>query len=168
MEVNRKVLVIAVALMAVAMLATPVMASPAEKIPVTLAFGAPTSDDPEKIWTTNGDIRQVRGVPTSRNIILYIPGELPLYGVDTNTWNGQYNLKTDFAILHYDVVFAFSGGTFEGILTMKIKDYSLPPIFWYYSAHLVFQGTGAFQGQTLMLSYEGPFALEWTGYLLRH
>jgi hypothetical protein len=166
---NKKVLVIAVALMAVAMLATPVMASPAEKIPVTLNFSPPTPlAPPEKTWTTNGDILQIRGLPTSYNIILTILGEPPLFGVDTNTLNAQHNLKTDVRILHYDVVWTFSGGTFEGRLTLKIHNNSLDPIFWYYSAHLVFQGTGAFEGQTIMMSYEGPFALEWSGYLLRH
>jgi hypothetical protein len=165
---NKKVLVIAVVLMAAAMLATPVMASPAEKIPITLNFGLPTYGDPEKIWTTNGDIFQVRGRPSSYNIILTIQGEPPLVGVDTNTFNGQHNLKTDVKILHYDVVWTFEGGTFEGRLTLKIENNLLGPMYWYYSAHLVFQGTGAFEGQTIMLSYEGPFALEWTGYLLRH
>lgn len=165
---KKSIFVIVCVLLAFAALSTPVMAAPAEKIPATLNFGVPTPMGlPEKTWTTKGEVLQIRGIPTSYIIILTIQGEPSLIGVDTNILNAQHNLKTDVRILHYDVVWTFSEGTFEGILTLKIQNNSLNPIFWYYSAHLVFQGTGAFNGETLMLSYEGPFALEWEGFVLR-
>jgi hypothetical protein len=33
-------------------------------------------------------------------------------------------------------------------------------------AHMVLQGTGDFEGQTLILSYAGPPPLNWEGFLI--
>ena len=54
---NKKVLVIAVALMAVAMLATPVLAAPAEKIELT-AFGPLGPFSAPEYWISGNTIRR--------------------------------------------------------------------------------------------------------------
>jgi hypothetical protein len=170
---NKKVLAIPIVLMTVAMLVVPVMAKPTEelKVPASLiagpqAGGAP----PEKQWTTNGGIWQARSQQVDYSPIgLTIGSDSYTDGYSRNFVNSVLNLKTKILNTRGLAVWTFKDidgkdiGGFEGNLEMKLS-----VIDGYYSVHGVLFGFGNFEGQTLMLSYEGPPAgAVWTGYCLK-
>jgi hypothetical protein len=127
--VNKKVLVIAVALMAVAMLATPLFSTvsacshriwgrPTEKIPV--AIGAPmdgpgpTTTPPEV--SICGDWQFGRGATMDYSAygVAKIDGGPWLVG-GSSLWTGDYivNLETKKGVFLWKVVIIFPGGTYE-------------------------------------------------------
>jgi hypothetical protein len=166
-ELNKKVLVIAVALMAVAMLATPVMAEPTKglKVPASLIPGPQVGGaPPEKQWVTNGGISQGRGREVDYfPITLTIGSDVYTDGYSYNFGNVMFNSKTMVLNSRGLAVWTFEGiGGFEGNLEMKLS-----AIDGYYSIHGVLFGFGDFEGQMLMLSYKGPpVGAVWTGYCL--
>jgi len=165
---NKKVSVITMTLLAVAMFVAPVMAEPTngQKVPATLVAapqvgGAP----PEKMWITNGDIQQIRG----RQVIYFpitltIGSDVYTDGYSYNFVNSVFNLNTMVVNVRGLAVWTFDNvGGFEGNLEMKLS-----AIDGYYSIHGVLRGFGNFEGQTLMLSYDGPpVGAVWTGYCLK-
>ncbi len=167
-KMNKKALAITITLLAVAMLVAPVMAEPTKglKVPATLAAapqvgGAP----PEKQWMTNGGIVQTRGKQDDYYpIILTIGSDVYTNGYSTNFGNVVINLKTMVVNVRVLAVWTFEGiGGFEGNIEMKLS-----AIDGYYSIHCVLRGFGDFEGQTLMLSYDGPpVGAVWTGYCLK-
>ena len=164
-RVNKKILVILTTLMTIGLLAPTVMADPSTKTPVT-ATSERIGVVPGEQWTTNGGIIQIRGQQVTYKVTLNIFGESSLFGLSSNVWNGRVNPKTGKMIIHYETVWTFSGGSFEGVLQSRLE--SSPPPYEYYEIHGVLKGTGVFEGQKLMLSYEGStINPEWTGILLR-
>jgi hypothetical protein len=170
---NKKVLVMGTALLAVAMFVAPVMAEPTEgqKVPAELYpqyipyYEAP----PEKEWTTNGGITQSRGGQTDYYpIALKIGTVLYTNGYSTNIKDVVFNSKTSVVNSRSDTVWEWKDiGGFAGNLEMKLWfEEGIP---WsYYSMHALMHGFGDFEGQTLMLSYDGPLpGSVWTGYCLK-
>lgn len=167
-KMNKKVVVITIALLAVAMFVAPVMAEPTNglKVPATLipadqVGGAP----PEKQWMTNGGILQTRGKQNDYYPInLTIGSDNYPNGYSYNFGNGVFNSKTMMLNFRAYAVWTFDAiGGFEGNIEMKLS-----AIDGYYSIHAVLRGFGDFEGQTLMLSYDGPpVGAVWTGYCLK-
>ena len=165
---NKKGVMITITLLTVAMLVAPVMAEPAKglKVPATLVAapqvgGAP----PEKQWMTNGGIRQTRGKQNDYYpIILTIGSDVYPNGYSTNDVNIVFNTKTMVVNFHGYAVWTFDTiGGFEGNIEMKLS-----AINGWYTLHCVLHGFGDFEGQTLMLSYDGPpVGAVWTGYCLK-
>jgi hypothetical protein len=165
---NKKVLAIPIVLMAVAMLAVPAMAEPTKglKVPASLIPGPQVGGaPPEKHWETNGGIGQDRGREVDYYpITLTIGSEVYTEGYSYNFGNQMFNSKTMMLNTRVLAIWTFEGiGWFEGNLEMKLS-----AIDGYYSIHGVLFGFGDFEGQTLMLSYEGPpVGAVWTGYCLK-
>ena len=147
------------------------MAAPAEKIPVTVTSQPTGESDPTWTKLTNGGIFQARGKTAQWTFIIRDQnGEAILEGVSDNTANTRINLKKQALIVVYDAVWTVQGGTFEGIVKMKILNYDTTnPLIWDLDIHCVLRGTGDYQGQTLMLSYEGGIipAPVWEGVLIK-
>jgi len=164
---NRKFLVvIAVTLMAVAILATPVMAEPTkgQKVPAALT-GIPVSEEDPEYWRTNGDIGQARGGEQTYMYFLNIDGAVTS-GFFTVVFDEMINFKTDMFVRRYTTIDSGADDGFAGNIQLKIRNY-YSGVDVHYDIHCVLQGFGDFEGQTLMLSYEGPMPLTWTGYCLK-
>jgi hypothetical protein len=120
---------------------------------------------------TSGGILQVRGEQEVIYNILSIGSETHnIYS--SNVLDGTLNFKTGLIIHHYDAVWYIpdenSDSGFSGNVEAKIYDYDfVSGTFSRMTIHSVTQGFGDFEGQTLMLSYEGPAGGAWTGYCLK-
>jgi len=157
---NKKILGISVGLLVVAMLATPVMAAPATRVPVTVTLVVPSTPTPPVPpgWTTNGDINIIRDWVFSGGIATFstLPG---MTFVCYSEVHGMKNMKTKEGVAIYRSVWSLvgGGGSFEGIQICKMHGLTggFPP-YTSSSVHAVFQGTGMFEGQTIIFSMEGP------------
>ena len=159
---NRKVLVMAVALMAVAMLATPVMATPATrvtKVPVTVTLVVSSIPNPlvPPGWTI-GYITIIKDWTLSGGIVTF--STLP--GMQFDCYSKVYgieNMKTKEGVYIYYSVWSLvgGGGSFKGIQIYRAHGLTggLPP-YTSYSVDAIFKGTGMFEGQTIVFSNEGP------------
>ena len=184
---KKAIVVIAVALMVAVMLAVPVLAAPAERIPVALTVRTAAAQNtlPEKVWTTDGGIKHeqgiIRTVPLEsmagnppapvKNVVLKIDG-VPIYGIIYAVVDVMTNTKTGVMTNHYQkwiITFPVQTGvpvegSFEGVHTWSID--TTPTISG--QGHAVMQGSGGFEGQTLMLKMEfPPMPVVWNGYLLK-
>jgi hypothetical protein len=165
---NKKVLLIPIVLMAAAILVVPVMAEPTRglKVSASLIPGPQVGGTPpEKHWETNGGISQGRGREVDYYpIILTIGSDVYTDGYSYNFVNQMFNSKTMMFNTRGLAIWTFEGiGGFEGNLEMKLS-----AIDGWYSMHGVLFGFGYFEGQTLMVSYDGPpVGAVWTGYCLK-
>jgi hypothetical protein len=170
---NKKVLVIPLVLIAATILVVPVVAKPtkgqkvfAELYPQTMPYA---EVPPEKEWTTNGGIEQSRGGQTDYYpIALKIGSVLYTDGYSTNINDVVFNSKTLVVNTRSDTVWEWEDiGGFAGNIEMKLWfEEGIP--YPYYSMHTLMHGFGYFEGQTLMLSYDGPLpGAVWTGYCLK-
>ena len=170
---NRKVLVVIVALIAVALLATPVFAAPATKIEeVTLTAATTTASNPGYPRMSSHDtISHGRGTSVG-TCTLTING-VPLGGGWYSEWVSRAKLSQDPAesevLIASIVVLTFTGegttGTFRGIVQRLIIGYPPGPSS-YFEDHVVLHGTGDFRGQTLKLSFAGTPPLIQEGCLI--
>lgn len=141
------------------------MAAPATKSAVTVT-SKPISAIPGEYMMTEGGILQVRGSQATYEITLNIYAESPLVGTSTNVLDGRVNTKTGEAVFHYDVIWTFEDGSFEGVMQSRLESYPQP--YEYYEIHCVLKGEGEFEGQTLKLTYEGTTMNPvWTGFIIR-
>ncbi|HII85117.1 TPA: hypothetical protein HA273_00705 [Candidatus Bathyarchaeota archaeon] len=167
--VNRKFLLVVLALAAV-LLATPffgtVVAEPTkgQKVPATAIFIPLDSEDPE-YWRTNGDIGQGRGGIETYRVFFNIGGTATS-GLYTVVFDEMINFKTDMFVRRYTTLDSGLDNGFTGNILLKIYNY-YSGVDVRYEVHCVLHGFGDFKGQELMLSYEGPTPLVWTGYCLK-
>ena len=165
---NKKVIVIPLVLIAATIFVFPVMAEPTKglKVQASLIPGPSVfSGDPERDWVTKGGIWQARGAQEDYfPITLTIGSDVYTNGYSSNFVSSFFNFKTKSVITRGPAVWTFTGiGEFRGNLEMKLS-----AIDGYYSIHGVLFGSGDFEGQMLMLSYEGPpIGAVWTGYCLK-
>jgi len=130
------------------------MADPAQRSSVTARTFGQVDSPPEKITTTDGGIIHMQGVTRTGNVILTINGQTPLTGKEMEVMDFMINTKTLEIEAHsHKLVFTFVGGTFEGQKTSKetgvISIRQIPETL---EQHTVMQGSGIFEGQTLMLT----------------
>jgi hypothetical protein len=166
---KRLILVGVIAFLVLFSVAAPALGEAQTKTPFkALQINNPATT-PEKTWTTNGDIRQVRDQLNTGTIQLYIPdtASSPQYVLrHNNMLHATRNLDrtsgdAGFWIIHVDVqwIYEVNGvilGTFEGQI-----NYNVP------QAHGILHGTGVFEGQTLMFSASSLTPqIIWVGTLL--
>jgi len=176
--VKKKVFLITVVVFSIALMATPVLAVPTQgqKLPVSLKFTPTTSADginhiniPGDFVLNDGSIGQRRDAVTSYKVELTID-EDPIVGYSiVERPVVVYNvIKHKCMTMHEIHVMDFSAeeGGFEGNALLKFTDYVSPASF-HLEAHGTFHGTGDFEGQTIVASYEGPAGGTWTGYILK-
>ncbi len=160
------ILVPVLALLMLAAAIAPVMAK-AEKVPVAglsyITGGVP----PERIWDTEGGISQMRGAVAYGANYYWIDSALPdppwtqdklstatYKFLATSELSGMENEKTGKSVSHWKVVMSYpfywppSGpilGTFEGVMHVESAEGLT-------TMHCVYQGSGIFEGQTLIVS----------------
>ena len=121
---------------------TPLVAAPATKTPfagemtMMLVY-------PGKVWTTADGIEQVKGAVAEGSITGDISGSMAV------TEDETLDLNTGEGYVHGKVVMTTAEGTFEGSFVGFITDY------YYMRGKAVGQGTGAYEGQKMMASFEG-------------
>ena len=144
---------------------------PVEKIPVTTSSGAMLSmTDPTRTWTICDKYELDVGVTSKTETTLHLPDEdLEGIGDNSNTFR-ILNLETEVrTVFTNKVVWTFPTGTFEGRIIFKYTNALSPPPTWDVTIiYCVLRGTGAFEGQTLVLDYDGPFiGAVWTGFIYK-
>lgn len=155
------------------MMVVPVIAEPTkgQKVPVTLKFTPiPSEATLGEFNLNNGNIGQRRGSSANYTVELSIDGAVPIVGKSVAERPiSVYNvIKHQSLAIHEIHVMYFSTeeGGFEGNALLQFTEYvSLSD--YHIKAHGTFQGTGAFEEQTIVVSYEGPQGGTWTGYLLK-
>jgi len=165
------IVVLAVSLLTIIFAAMPVMADPIEgqKVAVTLKF-TPVygSDVPDYRWTTDGGVTQVRDGGCKYQLELVIDGAPAIFG-ESVAARDALGKRPEMVLYHEHQVMWFSaeGGGFEGYDLLRMTDFKSRTEFTL-QAHGVYQGTGAFEGQTLNLwrdkGLQNPV---WEGYLLK-
>lgn len=176
---NKKVLMIALALMTLSILATPFSATvKADKtdgqwVPLSSIITGPPSILPGEIRVTDGRIIQIRGQQLSFTALTTIGGTIyPVYvhavfDATFNSKTGVFNTRID------NVWYIGSQGSPNGFAGNTESKYfgvtTLPPATsasWL-TEHLLLQGFGRFEGQTIIASYDGPPPFSTlTGYCL--
>ncbi len=169
---NRKVLVIFVALMAVAMLATPVLAASPNKTPVTASNLATLGSEYDPLtfrWITDGNISHIVYMKLWGTLHINVEGEV--IDVDwVDILSGTYNMKTLEGVWKWDEVWTLpNGDTFEGTAHVKMAGGTLITYKEFYS-HIILHGTGVYEGQILSLEMVRPsrsVPAVYTGYWLK-
>jgi hypothetical protein len=173
----------AIVILALALLITfaavPVMAKPTkgQKVPVKEYITSPPFDEiaPVRYWITKGGIAQMRAMQEAYNVTFVI-GDPPYAQYDFThhlVGYGSANTKTTVFVGHFDAVWTLvddDSSGFSGNMEMTAYGFDLAADTWSsWSVHEVAQGFGAFAGQTLKLSLEGPLDITapFTGYLLK-
>ena len=126
---------------------------------------------------TPGNVSQRRDYGEVRGTTLIIGGTTTLVGKSYNNYDRTYQydrvtgLGIDVMIIwRYDAIWDFptADGGFEGNINMLITDYNPgPPATYHAKFSCLLHGYGAFEGQTLQFTYDGPNGLPWEGYLLK-
>lgn len=169
---NKRVLIIVATLMAATMLAVPVMAKPTkgQKVPASMTPTALIGAiPPAKQWVSDEGVVQVRGQVQIRSFALHI-GEQDYTGVTTSVQDASNDLTTGILVAHIYATHLVDdkNGGFAGIIEMKIYNFNPATFTWDWETwHSVAQGFGDFEGQTLMLSYEGAPNGARIGYCLK-
>ena len=167
---NKKVLGIAVALLLAAMFVAPVFAKRKVAVTATQMGGGGSGGES---WMVDHGIFQFRRLEGYGTVTLYIPDKAPLVGASSSEINGKTTFTQEppdpdaEGLIHLKMKWTFTGegttGTFEGQMQRKTIGV---PVITHVEAHVVLQGTGDFEGQTLILSYAGPPPLNWEGFLI--
>jgi hypothetical protein len=155
----------------VSMLICPVLAYPENKFEVTATqkggFLPPTPEAVDR--HTPGGIEQHRDFTSKGAITLNFP-DGTVTGTSSSVADFIIIPKTDFGVYHLDMTWTFASGTFEGQDQMRIyyDDYSVSNSVGYREAHMVMQGTGNYEGYTLVLDGYSVLGqpMAWTGYLI--
>lgn len=169
---NRKILMIFVALIGVAMLATPVLAAPPNKTPVTatnLVTKGSQYDPLTYRWVTDGNISHIVYMKLWGTLQINVDGEaIPVNWVDI--LSGTYNMKTTEGVWKwYEVWTLPNGDTFEGTAHVTMAGGTLITYKEFYS-HIILHGTGDYKGQILSLEMDRPsrsVPADYDGYWLK-
>jgi hypothetical protein len=162
-----------VVLMAVAMLTPPVMAVPTQgqKAAIILRWSNPTYSSPEV--KPSGNVVHMHWQWTW-DLELEIDGRPTIYGtayVDRDLLRVNQKIGERWVALDYcELSFPDEDGGFEGNALIMLTEYDPDSRTWETSkSHGLFQGTGAFEGQTLNCgNHWKPYsagAPEWLGYI---
>jgi hypothetical protein len=162
---NRKIILISVlTLLLLTVTVAPVLADSPKKIPATARTYNQSNDETnEREVITNGGIDHSWNVIRTGMVDLTIDGQPKITGNLYEVADQVLNTKTGEIVVHFSpCIWSFSGGSFEGV---KQAHFRIDPdgnvIF---TQHLVFHGTGIFEGYTLIM--ERPLTGGYVGYLL--
>ena len=172
---NKKILVVFVAVLAIAIFVTPVFAKPTkgQKVAITL------------IWSRTSKVvvdEWVSGKVTHR--LVHLTWNVTIKFEDETTLNGTAVEERKVVLVpqkvgsknvirvNSELSFPSEGGGFEGYYLLILAGFTgPPPPMWEKSkVHGLFRGTGAFKGQTLNVGHTWkPFgaSIGWTGYWLK-
>jgi hypothetical protein len=123
------------------------------------------------------------GTVMNTKLIIHLgSGDVTLNGLSFNNYDRVINFFGNYPVLtgmmmvyHYDAIWEFQPqaglnayGGFEGNINMVITDYNPgPPTSYQAKFNCVLHGFGAFEGQTIQFTYNGPNGQPWPGYLLK-
>lgn len=166
-------------LLAIVVLTTPLIGSVqacrprrryVEKIPVTQTSALISVTEPTKTWTLGDKFVIDYGVTFQFASTLNLPDET-LEGISDNSCILRIlNVETDTrTVFTNKVVWTYPGGTFEGKIIHKQTNVSGDATLWEITIlYCVLHGTGTFEGQTMILEYDGPFlGAVWTGFIYK-
>lgn len=151
----------------------PVLAAgiPAHRVPVREWSTGSAGSTTGEVWTTPGGVIQTKGATITYPTYLEIDGATPLEGISTNTFSQVRNTNEGILVVQYDAdwYYASEKGGFKGNVEATVTGMTnpvTPPVMM--NLHTVLHGYGSFEGQILMLSYEGKYSSKaiWTGTLL--
>jgi hypothetical protein len=144
-----------------------ILAEPAQKIPVTAVTFNQVNGPFAKDWTTDGGIVH-RVFTRTGNVMLAIDGQAPIVGTLSEGVHTMINTKTgEMVIQNFDAIWTFTGGSFAGVKQTRVTGNY--PVVDELEQHVVFQGTGIYEGCTLMLSVDAPpFPPTYIGTMLVH
>ncbi len=170
---NKTLVLITLAVLLLATFAVSTVAASAEKVAVEATQAGSIVPGSSGSWRiTDGGRLTLQNWAGGGVITLTIPGKGTFNGTSTSVDIGTVNLATgDSSILLKSIWNFGSTGTFVGEIHLKGTGASFanPSGTYLVNAHAVFQGTGSFEGQTLMLSYQGAKPpISWEGFLLIH
>ena len=171
-NLNKKIALLILGLVVISLLTAPVIAVSPQKIPVTARTYAQVNSEPEKEWETEGGILHEQGIVRTGNVMLNIQGQVPLIGTEREAMNIVENTQTGRTVVHSQkLVFTFEGGYFEGV--KQSTEFNALPLEFTLEQHVVLQGFGVFEGQTLMLTQYWALAMwpnppVYEGFLLTH
>ncbi|MCW4053324.1 MAG: hypothetical protein NWE84_00180 [Candidatus Bathyarchaeota archaeon] len=175
---NKKVLVIAVALLFAVTMVTPMVSTvlAKEKVDAVLINTSAGPFVPGRTWTTNGGIQQQKYNTRTYYAILTI-GTDSYPVVMPSTISATLNTETGYFVgIYYGVYYIPEEGSesgFTGITIARMYNFdpsgSTFPPFTRVVIHCTLQGFGDFEGQTLKLSTDGDFFayFTWTGYCVK-
>jgi hypothetical protein len=169
---RRTLIAVTLAVLLITIIAVPTMAASAKRVAVSATqSGAIGPGLYGTWWIANGDRLQIRDWAGSGVLTLSIPGKETLIGSSTSSSDlGMVNLATGQSVVLLRTVWDFgSAGTFIGIMHFKATGatFANPTGNYLVNANAVLKGTGSFEGQTLILSYQGPKPpTNWEGFLV--
>ena len=178
---KKKIIGLIFSIVMLTILVAPVMAKPSPKVAVTAI--QPTGATAGGVrWLAGDNILQIRDGIGGGTVALDIPEIGILTGITSGTLNIKMKFSEDLSspeppypmaslvriVVVNKMVWVFDDsnvktGTFEGIMHNKVTRLPSPTR----EAHCVLQGTGDFEGQTLVLSSVNPSgAFEWAGFIV--
>jgi hypothetical protein len=172
--VQKKILGIAIILVFVAILIAPVFADPTkgQKAAITLTWTRTKRIQGPPRFT--GNVMH-RDVYVEWSVVLEIEGGPTLTGTAKTERKNVRVPQPDGANLvlrdYYELWFATQGGGFEGNALVMLEGFMGGGVWEKSKAHGLFQGTDAFEGQTLNAGHgwkEQDGGIVWTGYLLKY
>jgi hypothetical protein len=172
---NKKILMLLVSVLAIAMLAIPVIAEPTkgQKVPARFrVIPPPDVTDAGYSWFTKSGVFHGRGHTETYSAKLNISGTVYNAFLVTVHKVGMWNPKQRTMATHSeDIVYIPSEGSsngFSGMGVLKLYGWDWTTQMWTsQKIYHVWHGFGSFEGQTLLLSYEGPISSIVTGYCLK-
>lgn len=161
---DRKIIALAtigVLVLTIVLAIAPTMATPAQQIPVKLVTSKQVNSEPVKSWTSDDGILHEQGIVRTGVATLTIDGQVPLVGTEREVIDDMIDKNAGTSVGHSKLVLTFTGGTFEGVKQTRTSGglSPLPGVPMVLEQHTVLQGTGAFEGQTMMLTQYWEYKL---------
>ncbi len=159
----KKIVIAVLACTLLTLFATAAFAQAAEVVPASCTAGNPVPNVPGDLMITPGGIWQFRAWGFFRTAAILTIDEVDYNVYSVNTFDATYNPSKQDIVMHYDAIWYVGDGSttsdngFKGNIEMRLLGYNLVSSVTS-DIHANFQGFGSFEGQTLVLSYEGPSA----------
>ena len=169
----KKTLIVAIlTILLMTIIAVPTVTASAKRVAVSATQSGSIGLGNSGTYWINGDRLQIRDWSGSGVLTLSIPGRDTLTGSSTSSSDlGMVNLATGESVILLRTVWDFgSAGKFIGIMHFKATGatFANPTGNYLVNSNAVLKGTDSFEGQTLILSYQGPKPpTNWEGFLIR-
>ncbi len=148
----------------------PAVAASTKRVAVSATQSGAIGPGPSGTWWTNGDRLHLRDWAGSAVLTLSIPGKDTLTGSSSSSDIGVVNLATGQSVILLKTVWDFgSAGKFIGTMHFRATgaSFASPTGNYLVDANAELKGTGSFDGQTLILSYQGSKPpIMWEGFLV--
>ena len=149
----------------------PTVAASAKRVAVSATQSGAIGLGPSgTFWWTNGDRLHLRDWTGSAVLTLSIPGKDTLTGSSSSIDIGVVNSAKGESVILLKTVWDFgSAGKFIGTMHFRATgaSFASPTGNYLVDANAELKGTGTFDGQTLILSYQGSKPpIMWEGFLI--